>query len=34
MTVADFRAYGKTSPTTVKTRLGELKFSEGGFAGG
>ena len=34
MTVADFRAYGKTSPTAVKTRLGVLKFSEGGFAGG
>jgi hypothetical protein len=30
----EFRAYGQSSPVVVDTRIGELKFSEGGFAGG
>ncbi len=34
MTAEEFREYGKTSPTTVSTRMGDLKFTEGGFAGG
>lgn len=34
LSVADFRSYGETSPTTVSTRIGELSFTKGGFAGG
>jgi hypothetical protein len=34
MTAQEFRDYGKTSPTTVATRMGNLEFTEGGFAGG
>ena len=34
MTAEEFREYGKTSPTTVSTRMGDLEFTEGGFAGG
>ena len=30
----EFRKYGETSPTVVSTRLGDLSFTEGGFAGG
>ena len=34
LSVADFRSYGRTSPETVLTRIGSLRFTEGGFAGG
>lgn len=34
MSAEEFREYGKTSPTTVSTRMGDLEFTEGGFAGG
>ena len=34
MSAADFRAYGQTSPEVVETHIGELSFTEGGFAGG
>ena len=34
MSVEQFRAYGKTSPASVRTRIGQLDFTEGGFAGG
>ena len=34
LSVEEFRAYGKTSPKRVDTRLGVLEFTEGGFAGG
>ena len=34
LSVKEFREYGKTSPTSVNTRLGTLEFTEGGFAGG
>ena len=34
LSVKDFRAYGKTSPDRVSTRVGILEFTEGGFAGG
>lgn len=34
LSAEEFRAYGKTSPTTILTRVGDLKFTEGGFAGG
>lgn len=34
LSVADFRRYGETSPTTVNTRIGPLSFTKGGFAGG
>ena len=34
MTALEFREYGKTSPTTLSTRMGDLEFTEGGFAGG
>jgi len=34
MSAEEFRAYGKTSPTAVSTRMGDLEFTEGGFAGG
>jgi len=34
MTVKAFRDYGQTSPTQVKTHIGDLHFTEGGFAGG
>jgi hypothetical protein len=30
----EFRQYGVTSPTRVSTRLGDLTFTTGGFAGG
>lgn len=30
----EFRDYGRTSPAAVKTRIGILEFTEGGFAGG
>jgi len=29
-----FRKYGEISPTVVSTRLGDLEFTKGGFAGG
>ena len=29
-----FRAYGESSPKKLKSRLGELTFTKGGFAGG
>lgn len=34
LTADAFRAYGKTSPSTITTQIGELSFTEGGFAGG
>ena len=34
LTPTEFREYGKTSPTVVNTRLGNLEFTEGGYAGG
>ncbi len=34
LSATEFRQYGKTSPTRVNTRLGELTFTAGGFAGG
>lgn len=34
MTPTEFRAYGKTSPSVVSTRMGNLEFTEGGYAGG
>jgi hypothetical protein len=34
LSAEEFRAYGKTSPTKVSTYIGELEFTEGGFAGG
>lgn len=34
LTTTEFRKYGETSPTTVSTRLGDLNFTTGGFAGG
>ena len=34
MSAEEFRAYGQSSPTVVRTRIGDLKFTEGGFAGG
>jgi hypothetical protein len=34
LTPTEFREYGKTSPNVVNTRLGDLRFTEGGFAGG
>jgi len=34
LSTAEFRAYGKSSPTTVRTRVGEFNFTNGGFAGG
>jgi hypothetical protein len=34
LTATEFRKYGETSPTTVSTRLGDLNFTKGGFAGG
>jgi hypothetical protein len=34
LSATEFREYGVTSPTTIKTRLGELSFTKGGFAGG
>ena len=34
MTPDAFSAYGETSPTTVRTRIGDLNFTKGGFAGG
>ncbi len=34
LSVEGFRAYGKTSPARVDTRIGILEFTEGGFAGG
>ena len=30
----EFRAYGESSPKKLKSRLGELTFTKGGFAGG
>ena len=30
----EFRRYGQESPTRVRTRIGNLEFTEGGFAGG
>ena len=32
--VEAFRGYGQTSPRSVRTRIGDLEFTEGGFAGG
>lgn len=34
LTAAEFRKYGETSPMVVSTRLGDLSFTKGGFAGG
>ncbi len=34
LTPTEFRAYGKTSPSVVSTRMGNLEFTEGGYAGG
>lgn len=34
LTATEFREYGVTSPTVVSTRLGDLHFTKGGFAGG
>jgi hypothetical protein len=34
LTPTEFRKYGKTSPSVVSTRMGDLKFTEGGYAGG
>ncbi len=34
LSVDEFRSYGRTSPNVVDTRIGELEFTEGGFAGG
>jgi len=34
LTASEFRKYGETSPTVVSTRLGDLRFTTGGFAGG
>ena len=34
MTAEEFRDYGKTSPAKISTRIGDLEFTEGGFAGG
>ena len=34
LTPEEFREYGRTSPAEVKTRIGVLEFTEGGFAGG
>lgn len=34
LTATEFRKYGETSPATVSTRLGDLHFTSGGFAGG
>jgi hypothetical protein len=34
LSAEEFRAYGKTSPTSVQTRIGQLDFTEGGFSGG
>jgi len=34
LSVEEFRSYGRTSPSVVDTRIGELEFTEGGFAGG
>ena len=34
LSVSEYRDYGKTSPTTVSTRIGDLSFTKGGFAGG
>ena len=31
---SEFRAYGESSPMKLKSRLGELTFTKGGFAGG
>ena len=31
---AEFRAYGESSPKTLRSRLGDLTFTKGGFAGG
>ena len=30
----EFRAYGKSSPKTLRSRIGDLTFTKGGFAGG
>lgn len=34
LSVEAFRSYGQTSPVAVSTRIGNLEFTEGGFAGG
>ncbi|MCP4005995.1 MAG: DUF1254 domain-containing protein [bacterium] len=34
LSVEEFRRYGQSSPLRVHTRIGELEFTEGGFAGG
>jgi len=34
LSVSDFREYGVSSPTSVTSRLGDLNFTVGGFAGG
>lgn len=34
LTPTEFREYGKTSPRVVSTRMGNLEFTEGGYAGG
>ncbi len=34
MTPGETRAYGRTSPTKVRTRIGDIEFTDGGFAGG
>ncbi len=34
LTPTEFRKYGETSPTVVSTRLGDLSYTTGGFAGG
>jgi len=34
LSAKEFREYGVSSPTKVKTRLGELTYTKGGFAGG
>jgi len=34
LTPTEFRKYGETSPTVVNTRIGDLSFTAGGFAGG
>ena len=34
LSVSEYRDYGQTSPTTISTRIGDLSFTKGGFAGG
>ena len=34
LSVSEYREYGKASPSTINTGIGDLSFTKGGFAGG